>query len=25
VVSADEVLAWVDTWGKPGERLKDPD
>jgi predicted transcriptional regulator len=25
VVSADEVLGWVDTWGKPGEKLKDAD
>ena len=25
VVSADEVLGWVDTWGKPGEKLKDTD
>ncbi len=21
VVSADEVLEWVDTWGKPGEQV----
>ena len=25
VVSADEVLGWVDTWGTPGEKLKDAD
>jgi len=25
VVSADEVLGWVDSWGKPGEKLKDAD
>ena len=25
VISADEVLKWVDTWGKPGEILKDSD
>ena len=25
VVSADEVLGWVDTWGTPGEELKDAD
>lgn len=25
VVSADEVLDWVDNWGKPGENLKDND
>ena len=25
VVSADEMLGWVDTWGKPGEKLEDAD
>jgi predicted transcriptional regulator len=25
VVSADDVLGWVDTWGKPGESFKDAD
>ena len=25
VVSADEVLGWIDTWGKPGETAKDAD
>lgn len=25
VVSADEVLEWVNTWGKPGDNLKDTD
>ena len=25
VLSADEVLEWVDTWGKPGEVFKDTD
>ena len=25
MLSADEVLEWVDTWGMPGEKLKDAD
>jgi predicted transcriptional regulator len=25
VVAADAVLGWVDTWGTPGEKLKDAD
>ena len=25
VVSADEVLEWVNTWGKSGDNLKDTD
>jgi len=25
VVSADEVLEWVNTWGKPSDNLKDTD
>jgi predicted transcriptional regulator len=25
VVAADEVFAWLDTWGKPGEKIKDAD
>ena len=25
VVSADDVLGWIDTWGKPGETTKDAD
>jgi len=25
VLSSDEVLGWVDTWGMPGEKLKDAD